>query len=55
MATIDPTEVLNRLDEDSDWNESDEEDESGSDDDYQDGAGKIDYLEEAQVTYSSFY
>lgn len=55
MATVDPLEVLKRLDEESDWNDSGEEGESGSDDDYEDGPNEIDYLEMAQVTNSSFY
>ena len=45
MATLEPLDVLNRLEEESDWNESDEEGESGSDDD----SGKFDYLTENQV------
>ena len=49
MATLEPLDVLNRLEEESDWNESDEG-ESGFDDD----SGKFDYLTEAQVMYSSF-
>ena len=50
METLEPLDVLNRLEEESDWNESDEERESGSDDD----SGKFDYLTEAQVMYSLF-
>ena len=49
MATLEPIDVF-RLEEESDWNESDEEGESGSDDD----SGKFDYLTEAQVMYSLF-
>ena len=49
MATLDPLEVLKEVYEDSDWNDSDEEDESGSDDENADGLAEIDYLMEAQV------
>ena len=49
MATLEPLDVLNGLEEESDWNESDEG-ESGFDDD----SGKFDYLTEAQVMYSLF-
>ena len=54
MATLEPLDVLNLLEEESDWNESDEEGESGSDDDSGDDAGKFDYLTEVQVMYSLF-
>ena len=48
MASLQPFEVLKRLEGDSDWNDSDEEGESGSDDDFAQDAGEIDYLTEAQ-------
>ena len=54
MVNLQPFEVLKQLDGDSDWNNSDEEGESGSDDDYTEDAGEIDYLTEAQVICSSF-
>ena len=54
MARIQASEVLNRLEEDSDWDESSEEGESGSDDDFTADMDEIDFLTEAQVIYSSF-
>ena len=54
MASLGALEVLNRLDDDSNWNESDEEEESGSDDDYGEDGDEIDYLSLAQVIYCSF-
>ena len=51
MATLQVLEVLNRLDDDSDWNEPDERD-SGSEDDYDEHGYEMDYL--APVLYHSF-
>ena len=53
MATLQALEVLNRLDDDSDWNESDEG-ESGSEDDYDEDGDEMDYLAVAQVLYCLF-
>ena len=43
MATLEALEILKMIDEDSDWNNSDEEGESGSDGEYSEEEDKIDY------------
>ena len=54
MATLEASEILKMIDEDSDWNDSDEEGESGSDGEYSEEDDEIDYLATAQVMYCSF-
>ena len=44
---------MNRLDDDNNWNESDEG-ESGSEDHYDEDGDEMDYLAVAQVLYRSF-
>ena len=44
---------MNRLDDDSDWNELDEG-ESGSEADYDKDGDEMDYLAVAQVSYCTF-
>ena len=51
MVTPQVLEVLNRLHDDSNWNESDEGD-SGSEDNYDEDGYEMDYL--APVLYHSF-
>ena len=51
MASLQALETLDKLEEDSDWNETDEEGSSGSE--YEEPM-KVDYLTQAQVNYSSF-
>jgi len=51
MANLQANEVLDKLDDDSDWNETDEEVSSGSDDEE---PMEVDYLIQAQVISSSF-
>ena len=53
MATLKALEILKMIDEDSHWNDSDEEGESGSDGEYSE-EDEIDYLATAQVMYCSF-
>lgn len=54
MATLEASEILKMIDEDSDWNDSGEEGESGSDGEYSEEYDEIDYLATAQVMYCSF-
>ena len=51
MANLQAQEVLDKLEEDSDWNETDEEGSSGSEDEE---PMEVNYLTQAQVIYSSF-
>ena len=51
MANLQAQKVLDKLKEDSDWNEMDEEGSSGSEDKE---LMEVDYLTQAQVIYSSF-
>ena len=46
MANLQAQEVLDKLEEDSDWNETDEEGSSGSEDEE---PMEVDYLTQAQV------
>ena len=54
MASLQALEVLNQLNDDSDWNELDEEGESDFEDDYHKDGNEMDYLAVAQVLYRSF-
>ena len=49
MAMLDLLEILKEVHEDRDWNDSDDEDESGYDNENANGLGEIDYLMKAQV------
>ena len=51
MANLQAQEVLDKLEEDSGWNETDEEVSSGSEDEE---PMEVDYITQAQVIYSSF-
>ena len=54
MATLEVLEILKMIKEDSDWNYSDEEGESGSDEEYSEEDDETDYSAIAQVMYYNF-
>ena len=53
MATLEALEILKMVDEDTNWNDSDEG-ESGSDGEYSEEEDETDYLATTQVMYCSF-